>query len=46
MLNDDGKFEQAYALTFSAPGRYKIVWKLLMDGQETDYQLHFWVNVG
>jgi uncharacterized membrane protein len=44
-LDDSAKFEQEYTFHFSTPGRYRIVWNLLIDGQETDYKLHLWVNV-
>ncbi|MFH0816503.1 MAG: DUF1616 domain-containing protein [Methanobacteriota archaeon] len=38
-------FEQEYTIQFSAPGRYRVVWRLEAGGQETDYELHLWVNV-
>ncbi|MFO7618477.1 MAG: DUF1616 domain-containing protein [Thermoplasmata archaeon] len=44
-LDHEGLFEKEFAFRFTEPGRYKIVWNLMIDGQETEYQLHFWVNV-
>ncbi len=40
-----GTYEQQFAFSFPEPGRYKIVWELMIDGEETEYQLHLWVNV-
>ncbi len=44
-LGHSERFEQEYGFQFTEPGRYRIVWELLIDGQETDYQIHLWVNV-
>jgi uncharacterized membrane protein len=44
-LNHDGMFEQEYEFSFPAPGRYRIEWQLLIEGQETNYNVHMWVNI-
>lgn len=44
-LDDSTIYEQEYSFKFSTPGRYKIVWTLLVNDVETNYQLHMWVNV-
>ena len=44
-LNNSAMHEQEYTFHFSTPGNYRVVWNLLIDGQETEYQLHVLVSV-
>ena len=44
-LEHDGVFQDVCEFRFTMPGIYKIVWELEINGQETDYQVHLWVEV-
>ena len=44
-LEHDGTFEDICEFRFTSPGIYKIVWELEMNGQDTNYQVHLWVEV-
>ena len=43
-LEHEGVFEDICEFSFTMPGTYKIVWELEINGQETDYQVHLWVE--
>lgn len=38
-------FEERFSFNIPHPGTYKITWALLIDGQQTDYNTHLWVEV-
>ncbi len=44
-LDHDGVFEEICEFSFTTPGTYKIVWELEINGQDTDYEVHLWINV-
>lgn len=44
-LEHDGVFKGVCEFRLTMPGTYKIVWELTLNGQETDYQVHLWVEV-
>ncbi len=44
-LDHENKFEEEFNFRFNEPGRYKLIWQLYMDGKETDYEVHLWVDV-
>ena len=44
-LNHGWMFEENITFNIPNPGRYKVVWQLYMDGLETEYEVHMWVNV-
>ena len=45
ILDHNGVFEDNISFNIPNPGRYKVVWQLYMDGIESEYELHQWVNV-
>jgi len=44
-LSHDQTWEKEFKFSIAHPGKYKVMWKLLMDGKESSYEVHLWVNV-
>jgi len=44
-LDNKEVFEDNFQFEIDEPGRYLIVWQLLIDGEPSNYEVHFWVNV-
>lgn len=44
-LDHEGVFEDVCEFSFTAAGTYQIVWELEVNGQDTNYQVHLWVEV-
>ena len=45
MLSHDSEFIDETSFSIQNPGRYKVVWQLSINGKETEYKIHSWVNV-
>jgi len=45
ILNHGELFEESFIFTFSEPGTYKVIWQLSIDGENTDHELHLWIDV-
>ena len=45
VLAPEGSFQDGFRFKVIAPGTWKVVWRLYIDGQSTDYEVHKWVKV-
>ena len=45
LLSPEDVFEDNCTFRFSMPGTYEVSWALVIDGQETDYEVHLWIEV-
>jgi uncharacterized membrane protein len=44
-LHDQDTFEDDFTFRFLTPGQYHITWRLLLENEPSDYELHLWVDV-
>ena len=45
ILEHDGVFEEVFNFNINEPGIYKITWQLNIEGENSDYDVYFWVEV-
>ncbi len=44
-LAHENFIEESFSFNLPNPGRYKVTWELLIEGQPTDYEVHLWIDV-
>jgi uncharacterized membrane protein len=45
VLDQQEVFQETFNFQIKEPGRHMIVWQLMINGEITDYEVHFWMDV-